>query len=93
MKTPKDNKPKTVFLRDYSRKHDLTTEEIRTSPVFNQMNDQQVEQVINTFRQFCLIAMEYIDNQQNKFAFKQNGSDIAGEGKIIELKPPKDKAA
>ena len=75
---------------DYSRKHDLTPEEIRTSPVFSKLDDKQVESVIRTIRQFCLIAIEY---QQNMLYFTENGSHIAGERKVIELNPSKDKAA
>lgn len=78
---------------DYLRQHNLTPNEVRSSPVFSHLDDKQVDQVIQTYLQFCLIAMEYIENQQNMVGFYENGSHIAGEGKIIELNPSKDKAA
>lgn len=80
---------------DYNRRHDLTVEEVKACPAFRDMTDQQALEVIDTIKQICRISLEYIDNQQNKLNNSENGLNIAykGKAKIIELNPPKNKAA
>lgn len=84
---------KSAVQVDYTRTHDLTSAEVRTSPIFSAMNEEQVEAVIQTFVVFCKIFSEYIENQKDKIDFIKNGSDIAEKGKVIAIKPLKDKAA
>lgn len=77
---------------DYYRKHDLTTEEIKASPVFGGHDEQEIEEVKTTFIKMCQILMECIEKQHNEVDFRQDNAHIATE-QLIELESFNRKAA
>jgi hypothetical protein len=80
---------------DYTRKHDLTIEEVRACSMFKDLTEEQVKEVIQTLKQYATIAYELYENQQIMLKNSKNGTNIdkVEDRKIIPLKPPKRKAA
>lgn len=77
---------------NYLRKHDLTNEEIRESPVFNSQTDEGIDAVKETFLQMCYILWEAFEKNDIQLEFEKNKNHIS-KGQIIELNPFKSKAA
>ncbi|TRU46265.1 MAG: hypothetical protein EWV91_13035 [Microcystis aeruginosa Ma_QC_Ca_00000000_S207] len=77
---------------DYHRKHDLTDDEIRKSPLFENLNEKEIADVKATLKQMCQILLETIENQHTKLELDTDKCHIA-TGQLIEFESFKNKAA
>ncbi|HWK55706.1 MAG TPA: hypothetical protein VNQ80_00130 [Parapedobacter sp.] len=57
---------KYINKEDITRKHDLTVEEVKSFPMFENVTDEQAQEVIRTIRVFVEIALDCYKNQKQK---------------------------
>lgn len=57
---------KYVNKEDITRKHDLTVEEVKSFPMFENVTDEQAQEIIRTIRIFVEIALDYYKKTEQK---------------------------
>jgi tRNA C32,U32 (ribose-2'-O)-methylase TrmJ len=88
----KKEQPRIIPLKpskeapNYTRKHDLTIEEVKACSIFRNISDEQAQDVIETLKSLALIAYELYDNQLVMMKKSENGVTFAPEEKNHSLK-------
>ncbi|WP_262246486.1 hypothetical protein [Parapedobacter soli] len=57
---------KYINKEDITRKHDLTVEEVKSFPMFENVTDEQAQEIIRTIRIFVEIALDYYKKTEAK---------------------------